>query len=134
MSKQAQQKIDSLSQAERILFGTYCRLINQVLYPEESEDKKLQVEDLDGLFQSLSDAVNPVNLYRIIDLVIDVAADLLGEEKAEESTSIETDFLVAKAEYFSKYLWEYDVLGSISEIAKDFFSDFESFLRARARE
>lgn len=134
MEKEIQEKINSLSQAERVLFSTFCRLINQALYPEESELEKLKVEDFDSLFQSISEAVNLLNLLRVIDLVIDVAADLVCEKKPKKSASIETDFLVTKADYFSEYLWRYDVLGPTSETAKSFFSDFESFLQAKVGE
>jgi hypothetical protein len=134
MENETQEKINSLSQAERILFSTFCRLINQTLYPEESELEKLKVEDLDVLFQSISEAVNLVNLLRVIDLVIDIAADLVCEQKPEKSAKIKTDFLVVKANCFSEYLWIFDVLGLTSETAKKFFSDFEGFLKAKAEE
>ncbi len=130
MENRIQEKMDSLSQAERILFRTFCGLINQTLYPEEIEGEKLKVEGLTGILESIASSIDRMNLLRVIDLVVDVATDLVCEKEPGNCDRIETGFQAAKAGYLSECLWQYDILGSTSDIAKKFFSDFERLLEA----
>lgn len=128
---ETQEKIESLSQVERVLFGIYCKLVNQVLYPEESKEKKPKVQDLDRLFQSLSDTADVINIFRVIDAVMDATAELLSEEGLGKTKEIEADLKISKADYFSKYLWQYDTVGFAITTAQAFYSDLENLLREK---
>ena len=128
---ETQEKIESLSQVERVLFGIYCKLVNQVLYPEESREKKPKVQDLDRLFQSLSDTADVINIFRVIDVVMDATAELLSEEKLGNAKDIEADLKISKVDYFSKYLWQFDTVGFATTTAQAFYSDLENLLREK---
>ena len=128
------EKVNGLSQGERVLFNTYCKLINQVLYPEDLEGKKLDAKDLDNLMVSVSDAVDPINIFRVIDVVMDALIDLLSDEKPDEAEKIEQELKLLKAEYLSKYLWEYDTVGWAPTTASAFFYDLDGYLQGRMSE
>lgn len=134
MKSEIQEKMNSLSQAERLLFGAFCRLINETLYDEEGELGKMKAKDLDGLFQSISDAANLMHLLRVIDLVMDVAADLACEQSPKRTKDIEANFLAAKAQFLSECLWSYEIGGPPLGTAKRFFSSFERLLQEEVGE
>lgn len=129
---QIQEKLNALSQAERILFNTYCKLVNQVLYPEDLEGGKLEAKDLDNLMQSVADSVNAINILRVIDVAMDALAELLGEENPDQAENLKKELMLLKAEYLSKYLWECDTVGFAPTTASAFFYDLDAFLQKRS--
>jgi hypothetical protein len=125
------EKINCLSQGERVLFNTYCKLVNQILYPEELEGKKLDAKDVDDLMVSVSDAVNPINVLRVIDVVMDALIDLYSEDNPDDAENIERELGLLKAEYLSNYLWEHDTVGFAPTTATAFFYDLDAHLQKR---
>ena len=132
MDETAQAKLDSLSQAERILFSAFCKLVDQTLYAQEGKEEKLKPADMQGVFDSVAHSIDRTNLLRVTDLAMDMAADLLSEQRPEKAEQIAEAFLVKKATFLSDQLWEYGALETMAQTTKKLFEEFKDFLESQA--